>query len=170
MPNIAYSASQKKRRINNLIGILAIPLILSIDQFSKAIISSRLSAGQSIPIIKNALHITFVKNSGAAFGLFKNSTYFFIAISVIAVIMIGVILLKVFRSGKFSENVSGNLGLILIMSGAIGNLIDRVSLRYVIDFIDVRVWPVFNIADSSITIGTVILIFSFARFDKKIKV
>jgi len=163
MPNIAYNANQKKKRISNIISILSIFLVLLIDQVTKAAISSKLFLGESIPIIKGILHVTFVKNTGAAFGLFKDSTYFFIAVSIIAVVMIGIILLKAIRNGKFLDNFLCNFGLILIMSGALGNLIDRVNLRYVIDFIDVRIWPVFNIADSAITIGTALLIFSFAK-------
>ncbi len=170
MPNIAYNASQKKKRISSAVSILSLFLVLLIDQVSKAAISSKLSLGQSVPIIKNILHITFVKNTGAAFGIFKNSAYFFIAVSLIAVVMIGAILVKAIRKGKFLDNFLCNFGLILIMSGALGNLIDRVSLRYVIDFIDVRIWPVFNIADSSITIGTALIIISFARFDKNLNV
>ncbi len=170
MPNTAYSASQKKKRISNSVSILSLFLILLIDQVSKAVISSRLSVGWSIPIIKNVLHITFVKNTGAAFGLFKHNTYFFIAVSVIAVILIGVVLVNSARKGNFSEKFLFHYSLILIMAGALGNLIDRISLRYVIDFIDFRIWPVFNIADSSITIGTALLIISFAGFDKKINV
>jgi signal peptidase II len=163
MPNIAYNASQKKKRISSIVSILSIFLILSIDQVTKAVISSKQSMGQSIPIIKDVLHITFVKNTGAAFGLFKNNVYFFIAVSIIAAIVIGIILIKAIRNGEFLDNVLCNFGLILIMSGALGNLIDRVRLMYVIDFIDVRIWPVFNIADSSITVGTALLIFSFTK-------
>lgn len=158
MPNTAYSASQKRRRIKNLLNALCIILVLLIDQVSKVFISSKLSLGQSIPIIKNALHITFVKNTGAAFGLFKNSTYFFIGVSVTAIIIIGAMLIKSIRNKGLLD-----IGLILIMSGALGNLIDRVRFGYVIDFIDFRVWPVFNIADSAITIGTALLIISFIK-------
>nr|MBU1328381.1 signal peptidase II [Candidatus Omnitrophota bacterium] len=151
-------------------SILSIFLLLLIDQVSKAAISSKLYVGQSIPIIKDILHITFVKNTGAAFGIFKNSTYFFIVVSVIAVIMIGAILVKAIRKGSFLDNFLCNFSLVLIISGALGNLIDRVNLRYVIDFIDFRIWPVFNIADSSITIGTALFIISFAKFDKNLNV
>lgn len=167
MPNIAYSASQKRKRISSTISVLSVFLILLIDQVSKLIISSKLSIGQSIPIIKNILHITFVQNTGAAFGLFKNSAYFFMLVSISAVVMIGTIIIKSIRNDKFLSNPIFNFSLILIISGALGNLIDRVRLLYVIDFIDFRIWPVFNIADSSITIGTAFLIFSFAGFDKK---
>ena len=83
---------------------------------------------------------------------------FFIAVSVTAIIIIGAMLIKSIRNKGFLD-----IGLILIMSGALGNLIDRVRLGYVIDFIDVRVWPVFNIADSAITIGTILLITSFIK-------
>ena len=168
MPNIAYSASQKRKRISSIASVLSVFLILLIDQVSKSVISSRLSAGQSIPIIKNVLHITFVKNTGAAFGLFKNSAYFFILVSIIAVVVIGTIITRAVRSDKFLSNPVLNFGLILIISGALGNLIDRVRLLYVIDFIDFRIWPVFNIADSSITIGTALLIISFAKFTKRV--
>ena len=161
MPNIAYSVNQKKKRISSAVSILSIFLILLADQLSKAAISSRLSEGQSIPIIRDALHITFVKNTGAAFGLFKDSTYFFSAVSIIATVMIGAILIKAIRSGKFAENLLYSFSLVLIMAGAMGNLIDRLTLRYVIDFIDVRIWPVFNIADASISSGTFLLILSF---------
>ena len=77
--------------------------------------------------------------------------------------MIGAILIKAVRSGKFAENLLYSFSLVLIMAGAMGNLIDRLTLRYVIDFIDVKIWPVFNIADSSITIGTALLIISFTK-------
>ena len=171
MPNIAYNANQKrKKRRSSIIGVLSVVLILLIDQVSKVVISSKLSPGESIPIIKDILHITFVKNTGAAFGLFKDSTFFFIVVSVFAVVIIGSIFLKAVRNGIFYDNFLFNFGLILIMSGALGNLIDRARLRYVVDFIDLRIWPVFNFADTSITIGTALLAISFAIFDKKIKV
>ena len=163
MPNIVYNASQERKRKSSFLSVLSIFLILFLDRVSKADISSKLSPGESIPIIKNVLHLTFVKNTGAAFGLFKNSTYFFIAVSVIAVVIIGAVLLKAIRNDKFFGNFLFNFSLILIMSGALGNLIDRVSLRYVIDFIDFRIWPVFNFADSSITIGTALLLISFTK-------
>jgi len=111
-----------------------------------------------------------VKNTGAAFGLFKNSTFFFILVSVAAVVVIGGILVRSVRLGEFLKRKLFNFSLVLIISGAMGNLIDRARFMYVIDFIDFRIWPVFNVADSSITIGTALLIFYFARFDKNLNV
>lgn len=163
MPNIAYNVNQKRKIRSSLVSVLSIFLILCIDQISKAVISSKLSPGESIPVIKNILHITFIKNTGAAFGLFKSSIYFFITVSIVAVIIIGNILLKGIRNDKFFKNFLFNFALILIISGAIGNLMDRIVLRYVIDFIDLRIWPVFNFADSAITTGTALLVISFTK-------
>lgn len=167
MPNTASSASQKKKRISSILIAFSVFAVLLADQISKLVILHKLSQDQSIPIIKGILHITFVKNTGAAFGLFKNSTFIFIGVSIAAIIMILAMLIKSIRKNRFLSSYTLNSGLVLIMSGAMGNLIDRVRLGYVVDFIDVRVWPVFNIADSTITIGTLLLIVSFSKFDKK---
>ena len=137
-------------------------MILFLDQFSKALVISNLKTGESIPLIKNILHVTFVKNTGAAFGLFKNGTIVFILISLAAVIFISTLIVKSIKKGNFFSRPLFNTGLIFIVSGAIGNLADRLRLGYVIDFIDVRIWPVFNIADTFITIGTLLIIISFS--------
>jgi len=135
-------------------------LILGIDQWSKALIQLNLLVGDSIPIIRNVLHITFVTNTGAAFGFFKDSTWVFIAISLVAILAISILIFRAIKRQEFLSNPLFNFGLILIISGAIGNLVDRLRFTYVIDFIDFRIWPVFNVADSSITIGTLLLILS----------
>lgn len=164
MPSTAYSASQNRKRISSIIvSILSIIAVLLVDQFSKQQVSLKLSVGQSIPIIKNVLHITFVRNTGAAFGLFKNSAVFFILVSIAAILVILTILARSIKQEGFSGKDLFNFGLILIMSGAFGNLIDRLKFGYVIDFIDIRIWPVFNIADSSVTVGTLILVAYFMR-------
>ncbi len=148
----------KRRERQIAISAVFIFAILVIDQISKTLIVANLAIGQSIPIIRNVLHITFVKNTGAAFGLFKNSTPIFIAISIIAVVFITGLILSSIKKANFFSNKTFDIGLILILSGALGNLIDRLKCGYVIDFIDVRIWPVFNIADTSITIGTALLL------------
>ncbi|MBU1932930.1 MAG: signal peptidase II [Candidatus Omnitrophica bacterium] len=151
------------RKSQAVASALFILLILSIDQGLKYLVRQNLSVGESIPIISNALHITFVSNTGAAFGLFKNATHVFAVISIVAVVFIATLLIKTIQRAEFFRKPMLNFSLILILSGAIGNLLDRLLFSYVIDFIDVRVWPVFNVADSSITIGTVLLILSFIR-------
>ncbi len=160
----------QRRKKQALIYILSIIALLAIDQYSKFIVASKLSVGQSIPIIENILHITFITNTGAAFGLFKNSTLLFITISVMVVGFISILLLKSLKKEDFLSKGVFNSSLILIISGALGNLIDRLKFTYVIDFIDVRIWPVFNIADISITIGTFLLILTFLLHHKDSRV
>ncbi|MDP6685973.1 MAG: signal peptidase II [Candidatus Omnitrophota bacterium] len=137
--------------------------ILAIDQFTKSLVYSTLTVGQTIPVLKNIFHITFVRNTGAAFGLFKQGTHVFIGISIIAIIFIAGLILKAIRTGEFSARPLYSLSLTMIASGAMGNLIDRLRFGYVVDFIDVRVWPVFNFADTFITIGTCLLIISLLK-------
>lgn len=120
------------------------------DQFTKLWITSNLVPGQSVPM--GLLLITYVRNSGAAFGLLANQNLlitFAVAIGVAAIVLY-------YAYPPFQTNwIRISLGLLL--GGAVGNLIDRLRFGYVIDFIDFRVWPVFNIADSAITTGIIVL-------------
>jgi len=157
----------KGRKYQALIVPFCILLILSLDQYLKAMVHLRLDVGDSIPVINNILHITYVTNTGAAFGLFKSNTLVFILIAIVAILFTSTLILRSLRKGEFLLRPLFNIGLILIVSGAIGNLIDRLRFGYVIDFIDVRIWPVFNIADASITTGTFLLILSFVLSQKQ---
>jgi len=133
-------------------------IIFSIDRVLKLLIFRSFTQGSSFPVLKNILHITPVYNSGIAFGLFKDfNTSILVAISLFtALFIIYIIFVKKPRSRLLVSALS------LIMAGAAGNLIDRITYGYVLDFIDLRVWPVFNIADSAITIGAImILIYIF---------
>lgn len=126
--------------------------ILFIDQLSKFIVSNTLLLNQPNPVIKSVFAITLVHNRGAAFGMMKGQTILFIATSICAIILI-YRSLKINKHGATSLN---SVALALILAGALGNLIDRLFFGYVIDFFDFHIWPVFNIADSSITIGAVL--------------
>ena len=148
----------KGREKQTLVFVFITLLILFADQYSKSLIQQNFVLGESIPIVKNILHFTFVENTGAAFGLFKNNALFFIIISALAIFVISGLIIRYIRRGVFLSRPVLHYGLILIFSGAIGNLMDRLKFGYVIDFIDVRIWPVFNIADSCITIGTLLLV------------
>jgi len=136
--------------------------ILILDQASKYIVAKNLTLGESIPLVGSVLQLTLVHNRGAAFGILKNQTYLFIFTSILAVILI-YLSLKEHSQKNFSIY---KLALSLIAAGAVGNLIDRVFFGYVIDFIDLRVWPVFNVADSAITIGAALLGFSILKSKK----
>lgn len=137
--------------------------IVALDQISKLLVMLKLQAGDTVPLIKNVLHITFVCNTGAAFGLFKGGFIFFILISIIAVCIILYVIINSFRNPAQKYSFLFNLCLVFIMSGTIGNLIDRFRLGYVIDFIDIRVWPVFNFADTFISIGSCILLYAIIK-------
>jgi len=136
--------------------------ILILDQASKYIVAKNLTLGESIPLVGSVLQLTLVHNRGAAFGILKNQTYLFIFTSILAVILI-YLSLKEHSQKNFSIY---KLALSLIAAGAVGNLIDRVFFGYVIDFIDLRVWPVFNVAGSAITIGAALLGFSILKSKK----
>jgi len=137
-------------------------IILILDQISKFIVCRVILPGGSFPVIKNIFHLTHVQNQGAAFGLFPNQTLFFIIVTLLTVLLI-----PFFHQRLSKEGGSLSWALGLILGGALGNLIDRIRLKVVIDFLDFSLkghhWPSFNIADSAITIGAVILFISLFR-------
>jgi len=134
--------------------IILVVLIIGIDQVTKFIFNNNLVLNYPNPVIKGVFYLTLVHNRGAAFGILKNQLPLFILASVLAITLIYHNLKKSAGDKKFSLS---NLAFGLILSGAAGNLIDRLIFGYVIDFLDFRVWPVFNIADSAITAGAVFL-------------
>ncbi|MBU1887876.1 MAG: signal peptidase II, partial [Candidatus Omnitrophica bacterium] len=119
------------RKSQAVASALFVLLILFIDQYLKYLVRQNMLAGESVPVISNILHITFVTNTGAAFGLFKNATPVFAVISVVAVVFISMLLIKIIQQGGFFKRPMFNFSLILILSGAMGNLIDRVFFGYV---------------------------------------
>ena len=142
--------------------LLCAALVVSLDQVTKHLAASRLMPGESISVLGDFIRLTLVHNTGAAFGLFPGSRVPFIVVSVVA---IGVVLYLFFR--ETYRSVANRVLLGCILGGAIGNLIDRVRLGYVVDFIDIGFgtarWPVFNAADSAVTIGVILLAWNLAR-------
>ena len=128
-------------------------IIVFFDQLIKYNIINNFNYGQSLPIVKNIFHLTYVKNTGAAFGIFKGGNIFFITVSILIILF-----LLLYRYYYFENNIYINISFGLIIGGAIGNLIDRIRLDYVVDYLDFRIWPVFNLADSAIVVGAGILI------------
>lgn len=136
-------------------------LVLAVDRIAKTLAVTNLHVRESLQIFPGIFHLTLVFNTGAAFGILKDQRLFFITVSLAA------ILLAVFYAAKKRlKDKTLALAFGLIIGGATGNLIDRIYLGYVIDFFDFRVWPVFNIADSSITIGVIILGFYLVKSDR----
>ena len=136
-----------------------VAVLVFIDQVSKLAVLKRLHQNDSIPVISNIFHITLVYNTGSAFGFLRNQNWILTYISVFAVITI---LFLLVRRPKFSSETYLRIwqsALLLVLCGATGNLIDRLRLGYVVDFLDFRIWPVFNFADSMITCGVILLLF-----------
>ena len=136
--------------------LIIIIAVLTLDQATKFLIQNELVLGESISVVKNIFHLTLVYNTGIAFGLGKGQTTFFIILSLAAVILLVYSLARK-KSFGFGGYVLTRINLAFILGGALGNLIDRLRLGYVVDFLDFRVWPVFNVADSAITVAAIML-------------
>lgn len=134
-----------------------------VDLISKIVIENLLYLGQSIKVINNFFSITYVRNTGAAFNILSEHTWLLVVISFLIIILIGVYIYKNKPKTKI-EYISYSM----ILGGAIGNLYDRVVNGYVIDFLDFNIfgyeYPIFNLSDSFIFIGVVILIIYMWRW------
>jgi len=150
---------RNRRREVLLIGIALLVIIL--DQLSKYYVRTYLSPGvpwNPIRSLQRYISLTYITNTGAAFGLFPAFGTFFAVIAIVVVVVILV----------YQRHLSGvhwlmHVGLGLQLGGAAGNLIDRLHLGHVVDFIDIKVWPVFNVADASTVIGVAFLALSLLR-------
>ena len=128
------------------------------DQASKAFALHSLSIHQSVPVIQGVFHLTLVHNTGIAFGFFREHPGFLLVL-----ITLSLGLLAVWAVRMEEPSSGGRSAFALILGGAVGNWVDRLRFGSVIDFLDFRVWPVFNIADSAITIGVVMYLFLLLR-------
>jgi signal peptidase II len=143
-------------------------VILVLDQATKLYVDANFRLHETVPVIRGFFHLTYVRNKGAAFGILADNAVripFFITVSVIA--MIGILwYIKRIRADQRLALFS----LSLIFSGALGNMIDRIRLGEVIDFLDVfwkhHHWPAFNVADSAITVGVTLLFIEMWREDR----
>ena len=139
--------------MNRLLWLLPTGLLLLFDRLTKLWAASALALGESQPLIGQTIRLTRVHNIGGAFGVFPGTGTVFIVISAIVSVVVAVLLLSPRFSNRFLK-----LGLCVILAGAIGNLIDRVTLGYVLDFFEFRGFPVFNVADACITVGAALII------------
>lgn len=140
-----------------VVFVATVLAVVGLDRWTKILATEYLTSGgpRSVPLVGDLLRLTYVENRGAAFGLLQNQTLFFV---VVGVVVIGVIAASYHQMGRPSLLLSLCLG--LQMGGAIGNLIDRVRDGYVVDFLELPYWPVFNVADSAICVGVAGLIYS----------
>ena len=154
-----------------LILSVTVVAVVLLDLITKACIDSNMSLHESVVVIGGFLNITYVRNPGAAFSFLATASpgfrsVFFLTVTVLAIILV----LYYIAKSKTDESLM-IFALSLIMSGALGNFIDRVRLGEVIDFIDVHLgayhWPAFNVADSAITVGAFIMLFVLFKRPKE---
>ena len=132
--------------------IIIIAITLALDQLVKWWVRSEMMLGESIPILQNVFHLTYIENPGAAFGMFKDKTLFFVIFTLIIIgVMVYLYLHQANRKTLFSYSMA------LVIGGALGNLVDRMVKGTVTDMFDFRIWPVFNIADMAVVIGLIYL-------------
>jgi signal peptidase II len=147
---------------------LAVALMVTVlDQVVKALVDRWMSLHESRVLLDGFLHLTYVRNRGAAFGILSDAelpyqSVLFSLVSALALLAIAVYAWRLPASSRLPR-----LALALVIGGAVGNLIDRARLGYVIDFVDVfwgtYHWPAFNVADSAISVGVVLLVFDILR-------
>lgn len=158
--------SSIKTQFHIFLSLITFSAVVVLDRVTKFFFSDLLSLGESLPVIRNVLHMTLVHNTGIAFGLFKNQGVVFIIIPIIAVILL---VYNIYYYRRSADELSQTyiIAFSLILGGAMGNLFDRIFYGHVIDFIDFRIWPVFNIADSAITIGAILVAVKCMPIDKR---
>jgi len=137
-------------------------IVIGLDLLSKYYIEASMWPGMSIPIIENVFHITYIINPGAAFGILEYQTGFFIVVSIL---MVAAAIWYVPRVPVQYRLLRYGIG--LLTGGAIGNLFDRIRYGGVVDFLDFRIWPIFNIADIAIVCGVGCIIITYLYVMRK---
>ncbi|MEW5921807.1 MAG: signal peptidase II [Bacillota bacterium] len=133
-------------------------LVFILDQGSKFWVVRHLAPGETWPLLGNLLFLTYVRNPGAAFGIFAYKTPFFIAISFVMIILM-VIAAHILPL----RHLLLRCGLAVLLGGVVGNLYDRLQTGFVVDFLDLRFWPVFNLADVAIVVGVFMVVIGLSR-------
>jgi signal peptidase II len=153
------------RRYLFLAGVVG--TVFVVDQITKGLIQRTMRLHESIPIIDRLFSLTYIRNPGAAFGLFAEHgnglrMIFFVTISVAAILFLWSLFVKTPK-----EAWLGRLSIAMVMGGALGNLVDRVRFGEVVDFLDFYIgtyhWPAFNVADSCISVGVALMLWYFIR-------
>lgn len=130
-------------------------LVLIVDQISKYYVVQHFFEGESVPVIQNIFHWTYILNPGAAFGAFSGNRWIFVVIAICVLFALAHFQKEIMESDWWTR-----YGTALFVGGALGNVIDRVRQGLVIDFFDFRIWPVFNVADIAICCGVGMILWS----------
>ena len=145
--------------------LIVIAAAVGIDQVLKQIVINTLEIGQSVPLIEGVFHFTYIRNFGAAFSILQNRQVFLIAVTGIVMAAAAVILFKNIKNMSRLASFS----LAAVIGGGIGNIIDRIRLGYVVDFLDFKFidFPVFNFADCCVVVGAFALVAAVFVSDRK---
>ena len=151
-----------------ILAIISV-VIIALDQATKLYVDANFRLHESMPVIRGFFNLTYVRNKGAAFGILADNAVripFFITVSIVAMLGILWYINRIRNDQKLAV-----FSLSLVFAGAFGNLVDRVRLGEVIDFLDVfwqrYHWPAFNVADSAITVGVTLLLIDMWREERK---
>lgn len=147
----------KRIKRRNVLYACVIFIGIFLDQLSKGLVVANMKLHESIPIVKDVLHLTYVHNKGAAFGMLADQRWVFLIISTVTIVSVGLYLFL-----GFCDSVVNGLSLALILSGGVGNMFDRLILGYVVDFVDFTLidFAIFNVADAFVCIGAALLCIS----------
>lgn len=157
---------KKHKTVLLVIDLAAIVLLTYFDQVTKGMAVLYLKGKPEIPILRNVLVLQYLENKGAAFGMLQNQKIFFIFIEILILLVIGFVLLRVPSHKKYNLI---HLILVLVASGAIGNMIDRAVQDYVVDFIYFVLidFPIFNVADIYVTCATALFVIAILFYYKE---
>ncbi|HHT01594.1 MAG TPA: signal peptidase II [Firmicutes bacterium] len=143
-----------------MIAVLGIGLAaFVVDWLTKCWVKSALIPNQSLPVLDGFFHLTYVQNPGAAFGILAERTTFFVMVTAAVVVLI-----LFFAARQRGAGWTLRLALGMMLGGAMGNLLDRLRFGHVVDFLDFRIWPVFNMADTFIVLGVGLFLISMWRY------
>lgn len=149
------STKKNKIKLNiYLLPIIFVGFLTAIDQLTKYIITSKLALYETIPVIKDVFAITYIQNEGVAWGMFQGGRIIFLILTILVLLMCFYIYSNIAEKREF---LPLRIGIIVLMAGALGNMIDRINLGYVVDFLSFELinFPVFNVADIYVVISMI---------------
>lgn len=143
--------------MKKIYGILGLVLLIAFDQLTKIAVIKNFVLGEEKEIIKNVFSLEYIRNTGAAWGMFPNGTVFFAVFSTIVCILLFILYMKIPKEKKYTIL---SVVVLTLIAGAVGNLIDRVFRHFVVDFFYFKLidFPVFNVADIYVTVSAIVLI------------
>ena len=158
--------SKKKKSIQLVLDFLAFALLVMIDQLTKYMAIDRLKGQPSLKLIDGVFELQYLENRGAAFGMLQNGQVFFVFAAVVMMTAILFVLIKAPMEKKYRP---WHVFLVMIAAGGIGNMIDRIRLDYVVDFFYFSLidFPIFNVADIYVKVGTVLFLILLLFFCKE---